>query len=155
MILATLDELKESSDLLVRGSVTASTDVKMALTDDPDYPEHLGTLHDGVELDIKELTFNVDEYYKGEGPTSISIMVDVTGGAPVSLDVGTSYVLYLFDGGDVWGDSYLVQALRQGVWVVDGENATREVGDVKTVPLSRFSETEPTPSPEETPESKG
>ena len=93
-----------------------------------------------MQLDIKKMTFRVDEYYMGQGPEEITIMVDTTGGSYISLALGTSYVLYLFEGGEYWDNSYLVQALQQGVWVVDGDSATRQVGDVRTVPLSRFSE---------------
>ena len=105
-------------------------------------------MHADQQLDIKQVTFRVDEYYKGEGSAEVTIMVDTTGGALVSLDVGTPYVLYLFEGGEFWDQGYLVQALQQGVWVVDGDNATRQVGEVKTVPLSHFSEPpEATPNP--------
>ncbi len=139
-VLVTLDELREVSHLVVRGSVTASTDIQKGLTDAPDYPDHLRPLHDGVQLDIKKMTFRVDEYYKGQGTEEITIMVDTTGGSYISLDVGTSYVLYLFEGGEYWDHSYLVQGLQQGVWVVDGDSATRQDGDVVTLPLPRFSE---------------
>ena len=76
-------------------------------------------------------------------------MVDTTGGSAVSLVTETSSVLYLFepdsDEGKAYWQGYLVQGLQQGVWVVDGDTATRQVGEERTVPLSRFSEAESTP----------
>ena len=134
-ILLSLDELKEVSDLVVKGSPTASTDIQKGLTDSRDYPENLKTLHAGQVLDIKKFTFTVDQYYKGLGASEITIMVDTTGGAPVSLDVGTTYVLYLFqsdteEGRAYWDHGYLIQGW-QGLWVVDGDNATRQIGDVR------------------------
>ena len=72
-------------------------------------------------------------------------MVDTTGWVPVSIDKGVSYVLYLFrpdsvEGKAYWDQGYLVQGLKQGVWIGNGDTATREVGDERSVPLSRFSE---------------
>ena len=149
-LLLPLDELKEVSKLLVRGSPTASSTIQKALTGSSDYPEDLKALHSGQTLDINKITFRVDEYYKGEGASEITIMVDTTGGSAVSLDTETSYVLYLFqpdseEGKAYWDQGYLVQGLQQGVWVVDGDTATRQVGEERTVPLSRFSEAESTP----------
>ena len=145
-ILLSLDELKEVSGLVVKGSPTASIDIQKGLADAANYPEDLKELHAGQVLDIKKVTFAVDEYYKGQGPSEITVMV----GSTVNLDVGTSYVLYLFqsdteEGRAYWDNGYLVQG-KQGLWVVDGDNATRQVGDVRTAPLSRFSE-----SPESAP----
>ena len=148
-LLLPLDELKEVSTLVVRGSPTASSTIQKALTGSSDYPQDLRALHSGQTLNINKITFRVDEYYKGEGASEITIMVDTTGGSAVSLVTETSYVLYLFepdsDEGKAYWQGYLVQGLQQGVWVVDGDTATRQVGEERTVPLSRFSEAESTP----------
>ena len=141
-IILTLDELKEASELVVRGSPTAVTAIQKSVVSS-DYPADLRSLHAEQVHDIDKITFRVDEYYKGTGPKEITIMVSTSKNDLFGVNVGNSYVLYLFqsesaEGKAYWDQAYLVQGLAQGVWTVDGENATRQIGDVRSRALTKF-----------------
>ena len=152
-LLLPLDELKEVSTLVVRGSPTASSTIQKALTGSSDYPEDLRALHSGQTLNINKITFSFvgRRILQGRGGFGNHHHGghDRGLGRQLLLVTETSYVLYLFepdsDEGKAYWQGYLVQGLQQGVWVVDGDTATRQVGEERTVPLSRFSEAESTP----------
>ena len=80
--------------------------------------------------DIEEVSFQVNEYYKGAGPPTISVMIDQ---GSHQLNEGISYVLFLFrsntpEGRAYWNNGCLIQG-AQGLWAVDG-SATRQMGEV-------------------------
>ncbi len=113
----------------------------------PDYPEGLVSRDRDVMQEIKQVSFRVDEYYKGEGPESISIMMDAALTDPavraISLQEGVSYVLFLFqpdsaEGKAYWNQGYLIQGIQQGVWEVNGDVAVRAVGSERSLELNQF-----------------
>ena len=149
-ILLTVEELREASELVVKGSPTGRMSLQKVFADSPDYPEHLVTAFPDQLHNIEEISFRVDEYYKGVGPQKISVMMDADLADDLALEERVDYVLFLFrpdtaEGRAYWNEGYLVQGLRQGLWTVDGDRAVREVGDEKSLALTQFTETPATP----------
>ena len=93
-LILTIDELTAVSDLIVRGSPTDQVTMQKNPAQSPDYPEGLVSRDRDVMQEIKQVSFRVDEYYKGEGPESISIMMDAALTDPavraISLQEGVS-----------------------------------------------------------------
>ena len=151
-ILLTVEELREASEMVVKGSPTGRTSLQKVFADSPDYPEHLATAFPDQLHNIEQISFRVDEYYKGAGPQNISIMVDAGLADDITLKEGVDYVLFLFqpdtaEGRAYWNEGYLIQGLLQGLWTVDRDRAVREVGDEKSLALTQFTETPATPIP--------
>ncbi len=157
-LILTIDELTAVSDLIVRGSPTDQVTMQKNPAQSPDYPEGLVSRDRDVMQEIKQVSFRVDEYYKGEGPESISIMMDAALTDPavraISLQEGVSYVLFLFqpdsaEGKAYWNQGYLIQGIQQGVWEVNGDVAVRAVGSERSLELNQFEDLPLTPAPKE------
>ena len=139
-VVLTLPDLKEASELVIKGSPTSRKSLQKLYASSPGYPTHLATTYPDELHNIEEITFNVDEYYKGSGPQTISVMIDQ---GSHQLDEGTTYVLFLFrsdtaEGRAYWNDGYLIQG-PQGLWTVNGETATRQMGEEKSLTLTQLS----------------
>lgn len=146
-IVLPLEDLAAASELVVKGSPVSQTSVEKDLAVGQDYPADLKTLHAGLVQQIDKVSFRVDEYYKGTGPSEIFVMLNAdsgTGsGSNSSLQEGTDYVLFLFrsdtdEGKAYWDHGYLIQG-SQGLWTVSGDRASRAAGSLRDVPLTRFS----------------
>ena len=157
-LILTIDELTAVSDLIVRGAPTDQVTMQKNPAQSPDYPEGLVSRDRDVMQEIKQVSFRVDEYYKGEGPESISIMMDAALTDPavraISLQEGVSYVLFLFqpdsaEGKAYWNQGYLIQGIQQGVWEVNGDVAVRAVGSERSLELNQFEDLPLTPAPKE------
>ena len=157
-LILTIDELTAVSDLIVRGSPTDQVTMQKNPAQSPDYPEGLVSRDRDVMQEIKQVSFRVDEYYKGEGPESISIMMDAVLTDPavraISLQEGVSYVLFLFqpdsaEGKAYWNQGYLIQGIQPGVWEVNGDVAVRAVGSERSLELNQFEDLPLTPTPKE------
>ena len=85
-ILAPLRELTDESELVVRGSPTGRTTVYKKPAESPDYPADLKVLHKDVIQVVDRVTFRVDEYYKGSGPSEIPVWVSARDGGPAASD---------------------------------------------------------------------
>ena len=146
-IILPLGELTDVSELVVRGCPTGRTTVRKSPAESADYPADLKVLDKDVIQVVDRVTFRVDEYYKGSGPSEIPVWVGTRFGEPlISLKEGVPYVLFLFrpdseEGKAYWDHGYLVHG-NQGVWIAKEDRAVREFGlDSETdLPLTRFSD---------------
>ena len=146
-IVLSIEDLAATSELVVKGSPVSQTSVEKALAVGSDYPDDLKALHAGLVQRINKVSFRVDEYYKGTGPSEILVMLNADSstesGSNSSLQEGTDYVLFLFrsdtdEGKAYWDYGYLIQG-SQGLWTVSGDRASRAAGSLRDVPLTRFS----------------
>ena len=147
----TLDELASVSALIVKGVPVGRTTLEKKPATTSDYPASRVAIDRDLIHYVDKVTFRVDEYYKGDGPQTIPIMLDALSllrpGKEISLEDGEAYVLFLFqpdtaEGRSYWNQGYLIQGLRQGVWTVEGNSAVRADGSRETVELARFSTTD-------------
>ena len=150
----TLDELASVSDLIVKGAPVSRTTLEKRPATTSDYPASRVSLDRNLIHYVDKITFRVDEYYKGDGPRTIPIMLSAPSALgsenAISLEDGESYVLFLFqpdsvEGRSYWDNGYLVQGLGQGVWTVKGNLATRGDASQESVELARFNTLIPDP----------
>lgn len=150
----TPDELASVSSLIVRGTPDGRTTLEKRPATTSDYPASRVESDNDLVQFVDRITFRVDEYYKGDGPLVIPIMLSAPSELPsadaIRLEDCASYVLFLFqpdsaEGRSYWDGGYLVQGLGQGVWTVNGNSAVRGDGTGEIVELSRFNALIPAP----------
>ena len=158
-LVVSLKELIDASELVVRGSPTGRTTVYKSPAESPGYPADLKVLDKDVIDVVDRVTFRVDEYYKGSGPSEIPVWASprdrepaagdrrprmiVASGDEIVLEEGVPYILFLFrspseEGKAYWDYGYLVHGI-QGVWIVKGDRAVRQFGaEYSDLPLTRI-----------------
>ena len=138
-------DLAHISELVVRGKITAQNKKTKSFVEEMQYSEQKGDTVDATFTYRMILhSFEVDEYLKGAGGKTIQIVAYDSDKHPAEpeLERGQTYILYL--GLTREGDrkfrenAYAVQALGQGVWKVDGDEATQQFGGNKTAALSQL-----------------
>ena len=91
---------------------------------------------------VKVLSFNVEQYYRGNGASTVNIFTDGSDDYPF-IDETNSYVLYLHEADfeaarAYYDDAYVIVAAGQGTWVVDDGRALQQSGAGESVELSNF-----------------
>lgn len=143
VIQLSLEQLADDSELVVKGSLVGKTTLSKQPAQSADYPSHLRTLHADLTQEIGKISFQVDEYYKGAGPSEIFVMSDDSALYPwVDIEEGTDYILFLFrpdsdEGKAYWEQGYLIQGV-QGLWTVEGDKANRDKGVVRSMDVSEL-----------------
>ena len=147
MIVFSEKELTHISDLVVRGKVAAQSKTSKSFVETMQRSERVGDTVDATFTHHMIIhSFHVDEYLKGTGGKTIRIATYDSDKHPETpkLEQGQSYVLYLglTEEGEpeFYENAYLVIALDQGVWKVEGGEAIQQFGDNKTASLSRLRE---------------
>ena len=133
-ILLDLGELTAESDLVVLGEVESSETITKTAQDTSQPVDLRGS---DYTIEVKQVSFTVDEYLKGSGDDTITITLPAEDehsdphGTDAKLAEDTQFIVFLFDPslriGDeenFWGDTYLAQG-AQGVWRVSGSDAHR------------------------------
>ncbi len=134
------DELTAISDAIVRGAPVGEATAKK----NPEYPPGYSEYHKVQDAELlkgaKVFSFNVEEYYKGEGLAVINIFTDGSKGYPF-LDESASQILYLHEIDDeiaraYYDKAYVIVAAGQGIWKVNDGKAVQQFGDGESVELS-------------------
>ena len=140
-------DLTHISDLVVRGKVAAQRKTSKSFVEEMQYSEREGDTVDATFTYHMILhSFQVDEYLKGAGGKAIRIVTYDSDKHPTEpeLERGQSYILYLGltrEGTrDFHENAYSIEAFGQGVWKINGGEATQQFGDNKTATLSRLRE---------------
>ena len=145
MLVFSEKELTHISDLVVRGKVTAQNKTSKSFVETIQYSERAGDTVDATFTHHMIIhSFQVDEYLNGTGGKTIRIVTYDSDKHPETpkLEQGQPYLLYLGLTGEgepeFYENAYLVAALDQGVWKVEGGEAIQQFGDNKTASLSRL-----------------
>ena len=145
MAIFSTKDLTRISDLIVVGKATEQTKTSKSFVTSVAHPDKKGeTVNTTYVYHMILHSFEVDEYLKGAGGKTIQIVTYDNDKHPAEpeLERGQTYVLYLAPTNE--GDrefhenAYGIQALGQGVWKIDGDEATQQFGDNKTAALSHL-----------------
>ena len=134
------DELSAISDAIVRGTPVGEAAAKK----NPEYPSGYPAdmkAQDAALLDgVKVFSFNVEQYYKGDGPSTVNIFTDGSAEYPF-IDETAAYVLYLHEADfeaarAYYDDAYVIVAAGQGAWIVNDGKAVQQSGAGESVKLN-------------------
>ncbi len=139
-------ELSLRSDLVVVGKAVDKRDVEKSFVKEFQNPDKKGeTLNATFVQHISILSFQVDEYFKGTGPSTIRVAVFDNSKHPSypAIEHEQPYVLYLYhpqtqENRQFFENAYTITATGQGVWKVRGDKAVQQFRYGRSIELSDF-----------------
>ena len=100
-IVLSLDELVKESELVVLGEIASSDTITKSA---PDTSQPVSLRGANLSIEVSQISFAVDEYFKGSGGQAIRVTMPADAhfqahGTEGKLLEGNKYVLFLFDPG--------------------------------------------------------